>query len=85
MSYSIDLAGPANLVGVGNQSITSEEIYAFIQSHRHFSTEALKIDPFDGEWLFLPVLTSIIDNPDTPLKVRETANAMYRSEFIRGW
>ena len=85
MSSSINLAGHANLVSVVNQSITTEEIYAFIQSHRHFSTEALKIDPFDGEWLFLPVLTSIIDNPDTPLEIRVAASEMYRSEFTRGW
>lgn len=66
-------------------SIDSERIYTFVHNHRSLSTEALRIDPSDGEWLFLPVLKSIIENPDTPTEIQVTANAMYQSEFIRGW
>jgi hypothetical protein len=84
MGSSIDLAGPANLVAEGNKRITSEKIYTFVKDHRHLSTEPLKIDPFDGEWLFLPVLQEIINNPNTPTVVRVTANEMYHYEFIRG-
>ena len=84
MSYSIDLAGLTNLVGVVNEKITSERIYTFVQNHRHLFIEPLKIDPFDGEWLFLPVLQEIIDNPNTPPEIRVTANKMYHYEFIRG-
>ena len=84
MSFSIDLAGLTNLVGSINEKITSERIYTFVQNHRHLFTEPLKIDPSDGEWLFLPVLQEIIDNPNTPTVVREAANKMYHYEFIRG-
>ena len=86
MSSSIDLAGSsANLVVTVSEKITTEKIYTFVQNHRSLSTEALRIDPSDGEWLFLPVLNSIIENPDTPPEIRVTANAMYHSEHIRGW
>ena len=86
MSSSINLAGHANLVSVVNQSITTEEIYTFIHTHRNLSQEEpLKIDPSDGEWLFLPVLQDIIDNPNTPTAVRATANKMYQYEHARNW
>lgn len=81
----IDLNGLANLVGVVNKKITPEVIYAFVKDCQYLSDKPLEIDPSDGEFLFLPVLDSIIENPDTPPEIRVNANAMYQSEFIRGW
>lgn len=86
MSALSDLEGLANLVSVVDNNIRPEQILEFIKTHIHLSQqEPLEIDPSDGEWLFLPVLQKIIDNPDTPTSVRITADKMYQSEYARNW
>ena len=79
----IDLNGLANLVGVVNKKITPEVIYAFVKDYQDLSDQPLRIDPVSEKFLFLPVLDSIIQNPDTPHTIQCAASDMWY--FVWVW
>jgi|LakMenEpi03Aug12_release.lakeMendotaPanAssembly.Ray.scaffolds.fasta_scaffold3802979_1 hypothetical protein len=65
--------------------ISPYKIYVFIKSLTDTVDEPLKIDidPSDGELRFFTALQTIIDDTDIPLDIRQQAEAMYDSEFLR--